>query len=392
VAAHTRRARRVPEVAPGGHDGTVNDRLPDAAAGAQQDSVATAREKFNCPACGGEAHWNPAKHALICPYCGTESPAELLTRDAHTVIVEHDLVAALRAIPDSARGWQAHKTSVQCQSCRAISVFDADKISRRCDFCGSTALVPYEQVKDSFRPESLLPLKISETDARELIRAWYRRQWLAPNRFAAKALTDIVKGVYLPYWTFDAAVHARWTAESGRYYYVRENNRQVRKVRWSPAAGELSHKFDDDLVAASLGVHSRLLKAVEPFPTSTLVPYDAGYLSGWMVERYQIDLIAASTRSRAQMDAALREMCARQVPGDTHRNLVVSSNFTNQTFKHILAPIWLLTYSYRGKSYQAVVNGVTGAVAGERPWSWIKIALLVVLALVVLLILTSLEG
>ena len=119
----------------------MNDRPQDAAAGAQHDLVATAREKFNCPACGGEAHWNPAKHALICPYCGTESPAELRTRDEHTVIVEHDLVAALRAIPDSARGWQAEKTSVQCQSCRAISVFDAANISRRCEFCGSTALV-----------------------------------------------------------------------------------------------------------------------------------------------------------------------------------------------------------------------------------------------------------
>jgi hypothetical protein len=370
----------------------VNDRLPDAAAGAQQDVVATAREKYNCPACGGEAHWNPAKRALVCPYCGTESPAELLTRDENTVIVEHDLAAALRAIPDSARGWKAEMTSVQCQSCRAISVFDATKISRSCEFCGSTALVPYEQVKDAFRPESLLPLKISETDARERIRAWYRRQWLAPNRFATKALTDTVKGVYLPYWTFDAKAHARWTAESGRYYYVRENNRQVRRVRWSPASGEVSHAFDDDLVGASLGVHPTLLKKVEPFPTSALVPYDAGYLSGWTVERYQIDLVAGAAHSRAQMEAALREMCAREIPGDTYRNLVVSSNFTGQTFKHILAPIWLLTYSYGGRSFQAVVNGVTGAVAGERPWSWIKIALLVLAALVVILVWASIEG
>jgi Zn finger protein HypA/HybF involved in hydrogenase expression len=370
----------------------VNDRQPDAPAGVQQSVVATAREKFNCPACGGEAQWNPAKHALICPYCGTESPADLLTRDEHTVIVEHDLAAALRAIPDSARGWHAEKTSVQCQSCRAISVFDPEKISRSCDFCGSTALVPYEQVKDSFRPESLLPFKVAESDARTMLRAWYHRQWLAPNAFVKKALTDTVKGVYLPYWTFDAKVDARWTAESGRYYYVREKNRQVRRVRWSPAAGEVSHAFDDELVGASHGVHPKLLRGVEPFPTSELVPYDPGYLSGWMVERYQIDLVAASTRSRAQMDAALREICAQQVPGDTHRNLVVSSNYTDQTFKHILAPIWLMTYVYGGKSYQAVVNGVTGAVAGERPWSWIKIALLVLLALIVFLVVASIEG
>ncbi len=152
---------------------------PSQASGAE--TVASAREKFTCPACGGEAHWNPGKQALVCPFCGTVSPATLEVRGADTVILEHDLVSALRGIPDEARGWQAEKTSVQCQSCHAISVFDADKISRRCDFCGSTALVPYEQVKDAFRPESLLPLQIAESKARELIRAWYGRQWLAPN-------------------------------------------------------------------------------------------------------------------------------------------------------------------------------------------------------------------
>ncbi len=162
------------------------------------EPVASARQKFHCPACGAEANWNPAKQALICPFCGTESPATLASRGSETLIVEHDLVAALRAIPDSARGWQAPKTSVRCQSCQAISVFDADVVGQRCDFCGSTALVPYEETKDPFRPESLLPLKIAEGQARDLVRRWYGRQWLAPNNLNAKALTDTVKGIYLP--------------------------------------------------------------------------------------------------------------------------------------------------------------------------------------------------
>lgn len=350
------------------------------------EQVASARQKFHCPACGAEANWNPAKQALICPFCGAESPATLQTRGADTVVVEHDLAAALRAVPDSARGWQAAKISVRCQSCQAISVFDAGQIGRRCDFCGSTALVPYEQVKDAFRPESLLPLKISESQARDLIRAWYGRQWLAPNAFTAKALTDTVNGIYLPYWTFDAKADAQWTAESGEYYYVRQNNRNVQKVRWTPAAGELSHVFDDELVCASVGVDPGKLRKVEPFPTETLVPYDPGYLAGWTVERYQIDLVAAAERSRRQMNEELRALCGQQVPGDTYRNLVVNATFTNQTFKHILAPVWLMTYVYGAKSYQVVVNGITGAIAGSRPWSWIKVTLLVLALLIVALI------
>jgi Zn finger protein HypA/HybF involved in hydrogenase expression len=346
-------------------------------------AAATARQKYECPACGAEAVWTPSKQALVCPFCGTESPASLQTRDAGTVIVEHDLVLALRNIPDSRRGWRADKVSVRCQSCQAISVLDPTRVGQRCEFCGSAQLVPYEQVKDAFSPESLLPFAISESQARDLIRGWYRRQWLAPNALNRRALTDTVRGVYLPYWTFDAKVHAQWTAESGRYYYVTVNGKRQQRVQWSFASGELDHTFDDELVCASTGVHPSMLRAIEPFPTATLIPYDPGYLAGWTVERYQIDLVAAAQASRAAMEMQIRQLCAKEIPGDTYRNLQVATTYADQTFKHILVPVWLLSYTYGSRVYQVVGNGATGKMAGQRPWSWIKIMLLVIVALIV---------
>jgi DNA-directed RNA polymerase subunit RPC12/RpoP len=342
---------------------------------------AVAREKYACPACGAEAHWNPAKKALVCPFCGTESPATLQTRGVDTIVVEHDLASALRSIPDSKRGWQAEKVSVKCQNCQAISVFDPQRVGQRCEFCGSAQLVPYEQVKDAFSPESLLPFAIDESRARELVRKWYSRQWLAPNNLNKRALTDTVHGLYLPYWTFDASVHAMWTADAGEYYYETVNGKRVQRVSWSPAAGELDHVFDDELVCASTGVSASLLRKIEPFPTQTLIPYDPGYLAGWTVERYQIDLVNAAERSRAAMDEKMRQLCGAAVPGDTYRNLQVDARYADQRFKHILVPVWLLTYTYGSTPYQVVANGVTGEMAGERPWSWIKITLLIIVAL-----------
>ena len=100
---------------------------------------ALAQRKFSCPACGGESQWNPAKNALVCPFCGAVSPAELdLKQSGGSTFLEHDLVAALRSIPDSKRGWQAEKTSVKCQSCQAISVFDPQRIGQKCDLCNRT--------------------------------------------------------------------------------------------------------------------------------------------------------------------------------------------------------------------------------------------------------------
>jgi hypothetical protein len=357
---------------------------------------AIAREKFSCPACGGEAQWNPAKKALVCPFCGMTSPAQVeLTSTGQEVIVEYDLVKALRAIPDEKRGWQARKTSVKCQSCQAISVFDPERVGQRCNFCGSTALVPYEEIKEAFRPESLLPMKVSETQARDLIRHWYGSRWFAPNRLKHSALTDTVKGLYIPYWTFDAQAHSDWTAESGYYYYEQETyrdangdikTRQIRKVRWQPSSGMVDHFFDDELVSASKGVHADMLRRIEPFPTKELVPYQPGFLAGWIVERYQIDLGAAAGMAQEEMDTELYRMCGSRVPGDTYRNLQVQTDYSGQTFKHILAPIWLLSYTYGARGFQVIINGYTAVIAGKYPKSWVKMSLAVLGVLLLVLI------
>jgi len=312
---------------------------------------ATAQNKFHCPACGAEATWNPAKQALVCGFCGTASPATVdSTPGGEGGIQEHDLVSALRGM-DGQRGWEAERVQVRCQSCQAISVFDPARVGQRCDFCGSSALVAYEEVKEAFRPESLLPFKLADSAVRDAVREYY-------------------------------------VTETYRDGNGNTQTRQVQHTRWEPSWGSLDHFFDDELVCASKGVDRGLLDEVQGYPTKELVPYQAGFLAGWVVERYQIDLVAAAQSSREGMMQKLHDLCGRQVPGDTHRNLQVSAQWSGQTFKHILAPVWLLTYDYQGKSYQVVVNGYTGAIAGRYPKSWVKILFTVlgILAFVALVI------
>lgn len=358
-----------------------------------------AQNKFACPACGAEAVWNPSKKALVCPFCGTISPAELNVDGSG--ITEHDLATALRNIDGEHRGWAAEKKSVKCQSCQAISVFDPTRVGQRCDFCGSASLIPADEIKAPIRPESLLEFKLPETQVRDLVRQWYGQRWFAPNKLKSRALTDTVHGMYIPYWTFDARVHAEWTADAGYHYYETERytdsqgrtqTRQVQRTRWVPASGELEHFFDDELVPASKGVQPELLRKIEPFPTTTdLKHYQPGFLSGWVVEQYQIDLIAAAQHSRAMMDRKTEALCSEQVPGDTQRNLQVDAEYRDQTFKHVLVPVWVLGYTYGSQIYQIVVNGYTGQIAGKHPLSWVKIALLVLTILIVIVIFASLS-
>ena len=348
--------------------------------------------KHPCPECGGDLQWNAAKQALVCPYCGTVAkwtPAQ--TADPGTAVVEQDLEQALRD-PAVNRDWGEQRREIQCQSCHAISVFVDGRVAQRCEFCGSPSIIAHESQKDAITPQSLLPFKISDGQVRDLIRKWYGSRWFAPDKLKRAALTDTLHGIYLPYWTFDAHVSARWTAEAGYYYYETETyrdaqgntqRRQVRHTRWQSAAGQLAHFFDDELVPGTGGVDSTLLAGVEPFPTTTdLKAYSPEFVRGWTVERYQIDLRKASELNRADMDRQVYQLCSQQVPGDTQRNLQVNAAYQGRTFKHVLMPVWLVSYTYGSRRFQIVANGYTGKIAGKHPYSWVKIFFAVLAAII----------
>ena len=356
-------------------------------------SQVAALDKYECPACGAQAEWNAATQKLACPFCGTESPHRI---DRETgKVVEVDLVSTLRALPDEARGWLDARRSVQCQSCRAVMVFEASRVGQNCEFCGSPALIDYTEIKAPIRPQGVLPFRIDASRVRDEIRRWWRSKWLAPGRLARAALVDTVRSIYIPYWTFDARVHCPWAAEAGYHYYVPvtttgANGRRIttmqQRTRWEPAAGVVDTFFDDEPVPGTQGLPLDLLRRVEPFPTAETVPYDTAFLSGFVVEHYQIVLLDAAQASQEQMKRKLYEMCSAEVPGDTQRNLQIHPTFSAQTFKHILVPVWLLSYLYATKTYQVVVNGYDGRMAGQYPKSPWKIAILVLLAIIVCII------
>ena len=159
-------------------------------------------------------------------------------------------------------------------------------------------------------------------------------------------------------------------------------------MRWEPASGSVEHFFDDEPVCGSRGVDGRLMKGIEPFPTRELVPYDTAYLSGYVVEHYQVVLVDAAKQAREEMNEELRGTCA---PGRSRATrsgtCEIFPTYSGETFKHILVPAWLLTYTYGRRAFQVVANGYTGAIAGQYPKSPWKIAGAVFVVVVIAIIL-----
>lgn len=258
----------------------------------------------------------------------------------------------------------------------------------RCPFCG-TALVAEALSKKAIRPRALLPFKVAGQDAGTRFRQWVNGLWFAPNRLRREAAAGRIEGVYLPFWTFDCSTRTSYRGRRGDDYteYATDSNgrrRTVTRTRWTHLSGEVRCSFDDLLVPASGSLPESQLVGLAPWDLDQLVPYADSYLSGFRTESYAVDLAAGFSGARARIESVIRSRVLQDIGGDRQAIDSSSTSCAAITFKHVLLPAWISSYRYAGKLYRFVVNGRTGSVQGERPWSWIKIAAAVLAALLVL--------
>lgn len=354
------------------------------------EAVSAKARKFPCEGCGADLRWEPGVTRLKCEYCGFTKE---VARSSES-ISEKSVDAALRAPRNL--GWGAERKVIVCKRCGAHTTLDPLVAASSCAFCGTTAVVEAPADNKFIRPEGLLPFTIPRNAALQSFRKWMHGLWLRPNDLKSSSRLNTMQGAYIPFWTFDAATNSWWTAEAGYYYYVEvgsgQNRRREQRVRWEPVSGSLELFFDDLPVPASRGLDSSLCRDIEPYPTATLTPYDPSYLSGFLAEENAIDLPEALETAKDRMRSEIRSACAREVPGDTHRNLNVQTNFSALAYKNALLPVWIAAYDYKGKPYRFLVNGVTGKVSGTAPWSWIKVTLLIVTILTFVMIILWVAG
>jgi len=345
---------------------------------------APSEHRFPCAACGADYRYEPGARRLICDHCG--DVAEIETGGPwQGGIKELDFRAALR---DQLPAQEMEETRVTtCSSCGAQVDLGRDTHATECPFCASP-VVTGTGTHRHIKPRALLPFALDEAQAREAMTHWLGRLWFAPNGlqdYARKGRK--MEGIYVPYWTFDADTRSQYRGERGTVYYesrtvMRDGKRQtvqVAKVRWRAVSGRVARVFDDVLVLASHSLPKRYTDALEPWDLSALVPYAPEYLAGFRAEGYSIDLEEGFTQARTRMDAIIARDVRFDIGGDRQRIHDIDTAVSDVTFKHILLPVWLAAYKYRGETYRFVVNARTGRVQGERPWSAWKIALAVIL-------------
>ncbi|KIC50839.1 TFIIB-type zinc finger domain-containing protein [Tateyamaria sp. ANG-S1] len=358
--------------------------LPD-----QTTTATQADHRFPCDNCGADFRFDPRAGLLVCDHCGNTAPMDTDAPRAVAPIAELDYRAALTADLPSA---EIEETRVStCPNCAAQVEFDATLHATECPFC-ATPVVTDTGAHRHIKPRGVLPFALTEGEARDAMTNWLGSLWFAPNGLQDYARKGrAMQGIYVPYWTFDADTHSSYSGERGTVYYetktvMRDGKRQqvqVAKVRWRPARGKVARFFDDVLVLASKSLPKRFTDALEPWDLSEMEPYAPEFLAGFRAEGYAVELEEGFEEARAKMDRVIARDVKFDIGGDRQRIHSIDTTLGAITFKHVLLPVWLAAYKYRGETYRFVVNGRTGRVQGERPWSTIKIAIAVILGLIV---------
>ena len=345
--------------------------------------------RWPCEQCGAQLRFAPGQTRLVCDHCGhvQEIPAEA-PRSRARALQELDLARGLR--DDLSSGDMVEVRTTSCPNCGAKVEITGAVHATSCPFC-DTPVVLDTGSERHIKPQALVPFALTEAEARKEMIRWLGSLWFAPGTLLEYARKGrALNGVYVPFWTFDADTSSRYSGERGEYYYetrtvqVRVNGKmetrqeQVRKTRWYSTSGRVARDFDDVLIMAARSLPERLGDELTPWDLGTLTPYNPEFLAGFQAEGYTVSLADGDAEAKDRMTDVIRQDVRRDIGGDEQRIHSIDTDWSDETFKHILLPIWMAAYKYNGKSYRFLVNGQTGEVQGERPWSVWKIASLVI--------------
>jgi ribosomal protein S27E len=367
----------------------------------QQTTPRQKVHRFRCPGCGADLQFAPEGGNLTCPYCGrTEQIAP-----PSGAVEERPYEQYLQLHADRMGTLAEGALEVACQTCGATVTFTPPLVAGECDFCGSPLVAQPRSADPVLAPEGVLPFRVTRDAATGSVGRWIGSRWFAPNALKRLAAQEGLGGVYIPFWTYDAYAVSRYRGERGEHYYTTEHyterdaqgrevrrTRQVRHTRWHPASGTVERWFDDILIPATKSLPPQRLAALEPWDLSELTPYEPAYLSGYKAQRYQVSLAEGFELAKKAAEPAIAADVRRDIGGDEQRVSNIATNYSAVTFKHLLLPVYVGAYRFQDKVYQVVVNGRTGEVQGERPYSLWKIALFVLAVLAVLAILLLVFG
>lgn len=325
--------------------------------------------EYKCPCCGGSIEFNSKTQKMKCPYCDVEFDVNAVedTMNEHDNSTEDEFEWQPFLGTELNDEESKNMRLFTCKSCGGEIVGDVNTGATSCPYCGNNVVVA-DTFKGILRPDIVIPFKLDKDAAKEELKKHLCGKILLPKVFKDENHINEVKGIYVPYWLFNADANAnihfhgtkvsRWSDRE--YSYTDTKHYSVRR------SGSL--KFANVPVDGSSKMPDDLMESIEPFNLKDGVDFNTAYLAGYLADKYDVSAEASEPRANERI---------RQSTIDSIRNTIIGydtllPSFSNiqlngRKIKYALYPVWIINTTWRDNKYTFAMNGQTGKFVGDLP-------------------------
>jgi ssDNA-binding Zn-finger/Zn-ribbon topoisomerase 1 len=345
---------------------------------------------FKCPSCGSYMVHKIGTYKLECINC--KSTKAIDAKPANNI------KKPLESATDKLNGV---KKLIDCPGCGANIEFKKFELSKNCPYCKNPLVT---KCVNPLKIDSIIPFSIDKNSAKDIFKNWLGSLWFAPNNLSnLKDFEHQFTPTYIPFFAFDCGSYSTYTGQRGDAYYV-EVQKEVyingrlsivreleRRVRWYNVSGEISRDFRDILIDAQENLPP-IIKKLKGFDLNVQITYNPSFLSGYNASEYSKDINKAYLEAKEYMKRIIYKDVLWDIGGDEQRVFNINSNFFNQAYEVTLLPVWISSFKYKNKDYTIAINGLSGEIVGQRPYSYVKIFTLIFIIFVIIGTLSYLDN
>lgn len=325
--------------------------------------------QYKCPCCGGEIEFDSATQNMKCPYCDSEFEVESLA--SYDEVLKEEQSDNMNWETEAGTEWAEGETAgmrvYSCKSCGGEIVADESTAATACPFCDNP-IVMMGQFSGALKPDYVIPFKLDKEAAKKALRKHYEGKRLLPKVFKDENHIDEIKGVYVPFWLFDADADAKVRYKATRVRTWSNSNYNYTETSFYSVLRAGNVGFERVPVDGSTKMADDLMESIEPFDFKDAVDFQTAYLSGYLADKYDVDSAQSIDRANERIKRSTEDAFASTVNGYT---TVVpehtSVQLQNGKAKYALYPVWLLNTTWQGKKYTFAMNGQTGKLVGDLP-------------------------
>lgn len=326
-------------------------------------------QEYKCPCCGGAIAFDSTLQKMKCPYCDTEFEMETLA--GYDSELKNDRPDDMSWEEAGGGEWQDGEAdglcAYVCRSCGGEIACDENTAASACPFCGNPVVMT-GRLSGGLKPDYVIPFQLDQKAAKEALNSLYAGKRLLPKAFKDQNHIREVKGVYVPFWLFDAAADVNMRYRAAKIRTWSDSSYDYTETKYFSVSRSGSIKFKRVPVDGSKKMPDDLMESLEPFDFSKAVDFQTAYLAGYLADKYDVDSKESTSRANERIRKSTQAAFDATVQGYTIVTKEAGSiQLRNGKVKYALFPVWLLSTAWNGKNYLFAMNGQSGKIAGDLP-------------------------